>query len=112
MHVKTGGVGVAACLVPEMACCMGFVGCFILGKTCVPINPEHGTAMWSRISIVVRRDRMQAWPYGADVFTHGFNDRFVVAALVGIEPIAIIIFLEFIEEAEKVFWETFKFCHV
>lgn len=54
---------------------------------------------------------MQTWPYGADELAHGFNDGFAVAALVSIEPIAIIIFLEFIEEAEKVFWKSIKFRH-
>jgi hypothetical protein len=54
---------------------------------------------------------MQAWPYGADELTHGFNDGFMVAALVGIEPVAVIVFLEFIEETEEIFWEAIKFCH-
>ncbi len=43
--------------------------------------------------------------------THRFNNGFVIAAFVGSKPVAVIVFLKFIEESEKVFWETSKFCH-
>ena len=64
--------------------------------------------MGFRVCLVERRDSFKVWRNADDVLTHWLNHRFVIPRFIGGEPIAGIVFLKFIEELEKVFWETIE----
>ncbi len=49
------------------------------------------------------------WRDTGDVIAYGFNHGLYIAGLVGAEPVAVVVFLQVIKEAEEILAETAEF---
>lgn len=49
------------------------------------------------------------WGDTGDVFTHGLNHGLEVTRFVGVEPVAVVVFLQVIKKPEEIFAEAVEF---
>ena len=111
VDIKAGSVCAFPCCVPELHSGVRFIGCFVFRKPCITVNPEHGTAMRTGISLVMPGNFFQAGCHANNELTDRADHGFMVAVFVFIEPGPVVVLSKVFEKTEKVLRKTVEFNH-
>ena len=101
MHIEARRVDVAAEAVAELAGAMLLVRTFVLREAHVAVDAEHRAAIGPRIGDELLADAGEMRRHRGNEIRHRSLDGFSEAALVGLEPRAIVVRLELAEEREE-----------
>lgn len=110
MKIKTWRMGVFGLSVPKLNACMGFIGCFVLGKAGISINAKQRPAITTGICSYVRRDHIQGWCHGLNETLKWRNHHFQVPFLVFLEPGPLIIMFQVFKELKEPFVKSLECC--
>jgi hypothetical protein len=113
VQVETGNTFVAAtCLVWKLSSRRHFERSFILRKACVALNAEHRSTNTARVCNEVFVDLFDLLSKVSDKPQHWFFNFCDVSALIGIEPRAVVVCLEFAQEPKQTMIKVGTLCSV
>src|SRR5215469_16612510 len=90
-----------AVTMPERGCGVGAVGSLVAREAQVAVDTHHRTARRTRIGLEVARDLVQSGREVADEVEHRLAHLALIAIAVALEPFAIVVAAELLEELEE-----------
>ena len=101
VQVESGRVGRPPGLVAELYRRLRLVGTLVLREAHVPVDAEHGAAVGPRVGDEARADGVQARLEVLDELQDRLLDVPFVPALVGLEPLTVVVRPQFEQELEE-----------
>ena len=101
VQVEAGRVGLLGPLVAEVDARLRLVRRLVLGEARVAVDAEQRAALAPRVGHQVRADVGQSEPEVLDEGERGLEQVVLVAALVRVEPLAVVVGLQLAQEGEQ-----------